>query len=451
MTGFPLARIAALTLLGLVAGAMTIAQGGPGAWYGAAYGLGFALLFARRATTPGAGLIWGSAYAFLLWMVVPAGGRAGDDRFHGLVIHILYFGLPLGLIAGVWGSFAARSGKALIHVARASFAGAAAGLLGGWAFAQWIKHVDHFSEIAGLVHSSSSTTGMLVHFVIAMVIGISFGLLFQRDLHGNGSSMVWGIAYGMLCWFLGPLTIMPLWLGKPLDWSRQQGGLLFGSLMGHIVYGFLLGQSYAAVDRMWVRFFTESDPIHREPEGPATRFLVSLRWGALASLAGGLLFSLVMLATGTLPRVAGLVGGSSPVLGFAVHMVISALVGIGYGELFRHEAANLGSAVVWGILYGFIWWILGPMTFQPILLGTSFTWTTEAVGLALPSLIGHLLYGMATACAFFMLEQRRAAWLLLDSRLAVREARRQRPTGTPAPALWLFVLGLGVVLPVLLG
>jgi uncharacterized membrane protein YagU involved in acid resistance len=298
------------------------------------------------------------------------------------------------------------------------------------------------------VNASSRETGITLHYAIAILIGASFGVLFQRDVRGHGSSMGWGMAYGLLWWFVGPLTLLPLLLGKPIDWSVARGGDLFGSLVGHVIYGLIVGLIYATLDRLWLGFFHESDPINRE--GVGLRSLESLGRGAVASLAGGLVFSLVMLSIGALPRVAAIVGGTSSVLGFIVHLVISALIGMSFGLLFQHEAPNVGSGIVWGMLYGLIWWFLGALTLFPILLGQPFDWSAQAAGGLLPSLIGHLFYGAATAAVFLWLERRHAAWLELDPRIAAREAKRRRPVGTPAPALWLFALGLGMLLPVML-
>lgn len=372
-------------------------------------------------------------------------------HFPELVAYLLFFGLPLGLTFGMLGGPRPRSGGASFSLTRALVVGGAAGVVGGWAFGQWMAQVGFFPLIAGLVNSDSPMVGIGLHFAIAVSIGASFGVLFQRDVRGLGSSLGWGLGYGIFWWFLGPLTLLPVLGGAAPDWSFEHGSELFGSLVGHVIYGLLVGLVYAALNRLWVGFFYDSDPIHRKSEGPGVRTLHSLGWGAAASLVGGLLFSLILLATGVLSNIAGMMGSSSVVLGFVVSMVISTLIGMSYGLLFRDEAPDAGSGIAWGLLYGLAWWFIGPLTLMPILLGHPFVWTAQAAGALLPFLIGHLIYGAATAGAFLLLERRHNDWLRLDPRLADRENRRKRPVGTAAPALWLFVLGLGVMLPVILG
>ena len=458
-------RIAVCVVVGAAGGWLCaqVAHAAAGPIVGALYGLVFSVMAAPRATTPGAGLVWGLGYAFLLWLAIPAGvlpvamrampamGMLDTARLHfpELVGYVVCFGMPLGIVLGSFGIL--RPGEAeRFSFPRAIVVGGIAGVVGGWAFGKWMEQANFFPLVAGLVGSNSRMVGVGIHFFIAVLIGASFGVLFQRDVRGFGSSMGWGLAYGMFWWFMGPLTLMPMLLGKPLDWSVARGAALFGSLVGHIVYGLIVGLIYAAVDRLWVRFFTESDPINREPEGAGVRVLQSLQWGIAGSVAGGLLFSVVMLVTGVLPKVAALVGGSSVALGFIVHMCISAIVGMTFGLLFRYEAPNFGSGIAWGLVYGLCWWFIGPLTLMPILLGGSFTWTVDAAAAQLPSLIGHLIYGAATAFVFMVQERRHRDWLLLDPRIAAREARRRRPVGTPAPALWLFALGVGALLPILL-
>jgi uncharacterized membrane protein YagU involved in acid resistance len=162
--------------------------------------------------------------------------------------------------------------------------------------------------------------------------------------------------------------------------------------------------------------------------------------GALAGVAGGLVFGAAMAELGVLPTVASLVRVDTPVVGFAVHMVIAAVVGALFGVLVRHQRPGPGETVFWGLAYGMFWWYLGALTLLPALLGRPVEWTAAAAQQAFPSLFGHLLYGATTGLVL--------AWL-----------RRGTPAGARTPpvtvgvalrgaaagvfAVWLLTLGVG--------
>ena len=430
---------------------------------GILYGVLFAFLFSNRASGTGSGLLWGLGYALLLWLAVAtvilqlvgAGVtsldqlRTSRDNFPDLVGYILCFGAPLGLVLGTLRTQRVENDLAPFSAGRAIVGGTLAGVVGGWAFGKWMEQVSFYPLIAGLVGSSSRMVGESLHFFFAVIIGVSFAFLFQREARGYGSSMACGVAYGIFWWFVGPLTILPLWSRRPLDWSRSHLTEFFGSLIGHIVYGLIVGLLYAAVDRLWVRFFNDSDPIRRQPEGPGVRFIRVMQWGAVSGFAGGVLYALVLIATGSWREIAAVAGGTSPTLGFVVHLVISILMGASYGMLFQREAPNLASGIGWGLVYGLIGWFVGPLTLLPLAEGHAL-WVPANARTQFPALVGQLMYGAMAAGSFWFLERRHDEWLLLDPRIAAREFSLRRPLGTAAPALWLFVLAMGVLLPVLL-
>jgi hypothetical protein len=433
--------------------------------YGAIFGLLFGAFFSRRSTSAGAGLIWGLGFAFLAWIVFPNGALRlifnhsaasmfadARDRFPHLAAYILCLGAPVGLAFGIWGGLHPRAKQAKFRIGRAIVAGSFAGIIAGAIFSSWVASGDYFPLLAGYgrVPLSHSDT-VLAHFGIAVIIGISFGFLFQRDVRGYGSCMGWGLCYAVFWWFFGHLTLLPLIARHRIDWSADYAATVFGSLVGHILYGLILGIAYATIDKLWLRLFVESDPLNRQFEGPGIQTLRSLSWGAIAGLIGGVVASPILYVTGVLPRLVNATTDLSTFKVLVAHFVISIVLGMLYGVLFRNESSSIGMGIAWGWLFGLIWWYAGPITLEPLFLTGQCDWSTDAVSYLLPSLMGHLIFGAITGLVFMTLELRYARWLLLDPRVAARVARTVRQTGTPAPALWLFALGLGILLPILLG
>jgi hypothetical protein len=58
------------------------------------------------------------------------------------------------------------------------------------------------------------------------------------------SSTGLGLGYGVVWWVLGGLLIMPAWLGMGVFMFNTMAWM---SLLGHLIYGLLLGVVYALV------------------------------------------------------------------------------------------------------------------------------------------------------------------------------------------------------------
>jgi uncharacterized membrane protein YagU involved in acid resistance len=430
---------------------------------GAAFGLVFALALRRRATSPGAGLIWGLGAGYMLWMVLPAlavvfhaAGYSTDAmlgesraRFPELVGCIVLIGAPVGVCLGIWGTIRSQATGAF-RWGRALVGGGAAGVVAALIFSQWMYAGDFYPLISGYGTLSSHLGTVLFHFAVACLIGSTFGILFQTDVRNLGSAMGWGVAYAMFWWFLAQLTLFPIAAGAPADWSSERASELFGPLVGHILFGLILGVIYSAVDVVWARLFIDADPLNRKRQGPGVRFLQSLAWGSAAGVAAGLVSLPLMIHTGVIGSVAAHDAGPPMVIAICLHLVASTLIGASYGILFRGETSNVVFGSLWGLLFGLMLWYAGPLTLIPLLSTGECDWRPEAAAALLPSLVSHLLFGLVTANVFLALERNYTRWLLADPRYAAMESRRARPVGTPAPALCVFVIGLGVLLPILL-
>jgi uncharacterized membrane protein YagU involved in acid resistance len=165
--------------------------------------------------------------------------------------------------------------------------------------------------------------------------------------------------------------------------------------------------------------------------------------GAVAGLLGGAVISQLMLR-GAVPEVAErLTGSNGPLAGIAVNLAIGVAIGVSYGLLFRRLGQDVTCALGWGLSYGFLWWVLGPLTLLPALLGGHPEWSAAAAGGAMSALAGHLVYGGCLGVAFHLLEAPFGVpWLARTRAEALRALRRREELLAATPALSAVLLAM---------
>lgn len=127
--------------------------------------------------------------------------------------------------------------------------------------------------------------------------------------------------------------------------------------------------------------------------------------GAVGGVAGGIVFGMMMAMMGMLTMIAGMMGSSSVLVGWGIHMMISIVYGIVLAVLASRWLGSWGSSLLVGMVYGIVLWIVGPLVVMPMMMGMplfAFTGTT------MMSLMGHIIYGLITAAVSLLILRRRA-------------------------------------------
>ena len=132
----------------------------------------------------------------------------------------------VGGIAGaiVFGAIMAVQSPAVLEMGIPAMYGLEGGLVG------WIIHVSH---------------GAVLGVVFAALLTIT-----GQSRHGIVRSTALGLAYGVVVWAALAVVVMPIWLsavGFPM--APPLPNVDVGSLIGHAVYGIVLGVAYAFLER----------------------------------------------------------------------------------------------------------------------------------------------------------------------------------------------------------
>jgi uncharacterized membrane protein YagU involved in acid resistance len=391
-------------------------------------GAGFGLLVRRLRCSAGELVFMGVAYGALCWWLGPltlwpllAGAvpawdlQAAQRQFPSLVGHLLY-------------GAATALAFVMLHGAddpdgRAGPAGVGALLHGALAGA------------AAAVALRAALDGRSVAVAFGPLLGAAQAALSPRPLRGAGAALVRGQAYGFVAWLVGGLTALPLLRGGSLAWSVAAARASFPSLPAWLLLGVLAALLRALLDRLAP--LLSSEHLRAYPGASAgSAWLAAALRGAAAGLVGGAAISQLMLRGGV-PAVAQLLTGSSGLLaGLAINLAIGVAIGVSYGLLFRGLGQDVSCALGWGLAYGLLWWILGPLTLLPVLLGGQPQWTAAAAAGAVAALAGHLVYGACLGVAFHLLEAPFGVpWLPRTRAEALRARRRRDQLLASAPAL----------------
>ncbi len=260
--------------------------------------------------------------------------------------------------------------------------GALGGRVGGLVFGAARIEIGDLDSVASLIRLESPVIGGARHLVIAMIIGTGLGVLLWHQRPGVGETLFWGVVYGTLWWFIGPLTLAPTVLSETPAWTASTAQGAFPALIGHILYG-----SSTALAIVFIRLQDLRGDLGAKPTSGAV-----LR-GALVELLAAWLVGPVLAAQGTLPAFSANFAAESRVATWSLILMTGLVAGAIFAILYPRPRESVGASLVRGAMFGVLVWIVLPMSVLTAIQTGDLSWSLVEARIAFVVFPRYVLFG----------------------------------------------------------
>lgn len=127
--------------------------------------------------------------------------------------------------------------------------------------------------------------------------------------------------------------------------------------------------------------------------------------GVIGGLLGGVVFGTMMWQMGMLAMIAGMMGSQSLVVGWGIHLMISAIFGLLAGLIVKFMPTCPGQMLLFAGVFGIVLWVIGPLLAMPLMTGAPLFSINEQ---SQASLMGHIVYAFITLLIAHLISTRLA-------------------------------------------
>lgn len=120
-----------------------------------------------------------------------------------------------------------------------------------------------------------------------------------------------------------------------------------------------------------------------------------------------MLYMVILMQTEVFPKIGEAYGVNAEVIVGLFHFLTAIVLGVLFSLIFKKTVNTLGKGMIYGAIFGFVWWVLTPFYLLPFFLvaDPAIWWSSFKLLQLLNALFSHILFGFLLGFIYALLKK----------------------------------------------